>query len=144
MPSEIAVAKKRLSEINDLQASQDKEKARLTKIIEHDSVIDEWRALSAAKDKIDAFIAELDGQYTIGMLSKRFQTYYKYQNPKNAKLKTSDKDASWVKEYVASGGKIADLEETAEQSYLTSAKKALDTVRKKQTRKKKKAKAPAE
>ena len=117
-----------------------KEKRQLEKDIKHirresklAESVDRWKEISNVRNKVIETIKT--NSATKGFSLKRLmsmQEYYIYQNPNLHKLKTSNKDADWVQEWLKSGNGIEKLIETVNTT-RPSAWRKMNPVRKKKT-----------
>ena len=117
-----------------------KEKRQLEKDIKHirresklAESVDRWKEISNVRNKVIETIKT--NSATKGFSLKRLmsmQEYYIYQNPNLHKLKTSNKDADWVQEWMKRGNSIEKLIETANMT-RPSAWRKMNPVRKKKT-----------
>ena len=113
-PEQEAIAEKR-----KLIASIKKEiqQIKLDEALNKDA--EQWKKLSRYRAK---FLEEMGRDNDVRHISltnlHALQPYYTLQNPKKNKglYKTSDPNAKWVKEYIAKGGTMKELEQKASQT----------------------------
>ena len=95
----------------------DKEIKRIKEAEKLQASLSKWKDITDLKNKIYNQIKSNDVAKSWSL--KRLmamQDYYTMQHPTNSKLKTSDENTQWVKDYIKNGGAKSKLIETANRS----------------------------
>jgi hypothetical protein len=126
-----STADKMRKELKDLRAANRKEEKekikRLGVELERQKMnadLDLWKMITQVKAQMNNTIKSntKTSSYDLRSIAS-IPDYYEYQNPKNARQKTNDKNSAWVVEYISAGGKEKDLLDAAAASRITTWKK---------------------
>jgi hypothetical protein len=98
------------------------EKAKMKRIKEQQDRIEMskdtevWKEITKIKEMVSQQLKEnkLTSAYNLKSISS-IPDYFVYQHPKDTKLKTTDKDAKWVREFLNGGGTEKQLIDAAEE-----------------------------
>ena len=136
--------KTELKELKTKNRQAEREKQKQLKLLAEQARMatdaEVWKEVTQIKEMVNKQLKanKITQRYNIKDISA-MPDFYTYQNPNNKKLKTNDKDADWIKEYLAGGGTEKILLETAAASRVSVWKK----IKFKRTANKSTAAAPA-